>query len=249
MTVMLIGVQGVHGGFKETQQITAAIGDSFWTNVTVLGDFRVLLALMLPLSLRYPRVFLSFLVASLIAGLAVRGLKLAFHLPRPIQLLGSDAMTIIGIPRSGKSFPSSHAALVAAFVMVWVGQLDWKKMLPMVACALAVGLARVAVGAHWPIDVLVGAMVGIVAAWAANSIANYANAYVTPLIRHLVAVLAVLAVASLVFDSLGYPEALLLRCLILGIGVAGYFTVYILPALTHSGAGSENKQGNGLDAK
>lgn len=164
MTVMLVGVQGVHGGFKETQQITTPIGESFWTNVTVLGDFRVLLALMLPFSLRYPRIFLSFLVASLIAGLAVRGLKLAFHLPRPVQLLGSDAMTIIGIPRSGKSFPSSHAALVAAFVMVWVGQLNWKKMLPMLACALAVGLARVAVGAHWPIDVLVGAMVGIVAA-------------------------------------------------------------------------------------
>ncbi len=249
LTATLIGVQGVHGGFKETQQITAAVGDSFWANLTVLGDFRVLLALILPFSLRYPRVFLSFLVASLIAGLAVRGLKQVFHLPRPVQLLGSDAMTIIGIPRAGKSFPSSHAALVAAFVMVWVGQLDWKKILPMAVCALVVGLARIAVGAHWPIDVLVGAMLGIVAAWAASSIANCLSAYETPLIRHLVATLAVLTVASLAFDSLGYPEALFLRCLILGVGVAGYFIVYVLPALSRSGAASENKQGNRLDVQ
>lgn len=247
-TATLIAGLGLHGGFTEMQQLTALLGDGFWTNITVLGDFRVLLALMLPFSVRYPRVFLSFLIASLLAGLAVRGLKLVFHLPRPIQLLGTDAMTIIGIPRSGKSFPSSHAALVGAFVMVWVPQLDWKKILPMLVGALLVGLARIAVGAHWPIDVLVGAMVGISAGWFAALIVNRVAAHMNAAIYQLVAVVAVLAVASLAFDSLGYPEALLLRCLILGIGVAGYFTVYILPALTRSGAGSQNKLGNRLDA-
>ncbi len=247
-TATLIGGLGLHGGFKEMQQLTALLGESFWTNITVLGDFRVLLALMLPFSVRYPRVFLSFLIASLLAGLAVRGLKLAFHLPRPVQLLGTDAMTIIGIPRSGKSFPSSHAAMVGALVMVWVPQLDWKKILPMLLCAILVGLARIAVGAHWPIDVLIGAMVGVSAGWFAASIAKHVAAHMTAAIYHLVAVVAVLAVATLAFDSLGYPEALFLRCLILGIGVAGYFTVYILPALTRSGAGSQNKLGNRLDA-
>ncbi len=249
MAATLIGEQGVHGGFKELQQITAAVGESFWTNVTVLGDFRVLLALMLPISLRYPRVFLSFLIASLLAGLAVRGLKLAFHFPRPIQLLGSEAMTIIGIPRSGKSFPSSHAALVAACVMVWVGQLDWKKILPMAACGLLVGMARVAVGAHWPIDVLVGAMVGILAAWLASWLANHLSRFVTPLLQQLVGALAVVAVSSLAFDSLGYPEALLLRCLILGIGVAGYGAMYVLPAPIRPWFGVTNELGKPLDAK
>lgn len=60
------------------------------------------------------------------------------------------------------SFPSGHTvtifALATALALIW-RRLAW----PAFAMAILVGLSRIAVGAHWPSDVLAGAWIGI--AW------------------------------------------------------------------------------------
>lgn len=249
LAVIVVWSAGMHGGFREVQSICGVVGKAFWTNVTVLGDFRILLALMLPLSVRYPRVFLAFLVASLIAGFAVLALKMAFHLPRPVQYFGSEGITVIGVPRSGKSFPSSHAALVAAGVMVWAAHLNWTRILPLLAGACIVALARVAVGAHWPIDILVGAMVGILSALIGLAVASAYGVWLTERRRHLLAVLAGLAVSSLGFDTLGYPEATLFRWLILCIGLLSLCVLHVFPLLKPAALAGLDEQVRHADAQ
>lgn len=58
------------------------------------------------------------------------------------------------------SFPSDHTAI--AFVIVLTVLWDWKKLgLFLLIPAFMVGLARVFVGVHWPLDILGGISVAI----------------------------------------------------------------------------------------
>lgn len=69
------------------------------------------------------------------------------------------------------SFPSGHTCAAFAAGLSWAAALPWKwgKHLS-VALALCMGLSRLYVGVHYPSDVLVGALVGALCAWAAGKI-------------------------------------------------------------------------------
>ncbi len=62
-----------------------------------------------------------------------------------------------------KSFPSDHAAIAFAIATsVYLVLPSWGKIL--YVCALMIGLGRVAVGVHYPSDVVVGALLGTISA-------------------------------------------------------------------------------------
>lgn len=72
----------------------------------------------------------------------------------PVSLIGRIA---------GSSFPSSHAAVsVALATTLWFQKRNSRLVVLLVALAVAVG--RVLVRAHYPLDILGGAVVGFVAA-------------------------------------------------------------------------------------
>jgi len=79
---------------------------------------------------------------------------------RPINRL-----RVIGIPLSRRSFPSGHAqssfsvALCLAYVYRRKRHLLW--LIP----AALISFSRIAVGAHFPIDVLAGALIGAFSSW------------------------------------------------------------------------------------
>lgn len=78
--------------------------------------------------------------------------------PRPFLLLDIDP--IIHVSVASKSFPSDHAAL--AFFVAYLLSHHQKKWTPAVyILASIVAIGRVAVGVHYPLDVLAGAVVGI----------------------------------------------------------------------------------------
>jgi len=120
-------------------------------------------------------------VAQLLWGVILGGLVASWikhHLPspRPFLALGADHLVVIGTPLSAGSMPSGHSAM--AFAMLAVLSNERRRLdehgavggpfattlgLWVVGLfALAIALSRLAVGAHWPADTLVGAGLGLV---------------------------------------------------------------------------------------
>ncbi len=87
-------------------------------------------------------------------------ISLVVFRPRP---QGTGVIRLITQPWSLKSFPSDHAAIAiaCAWVLGWsLPSLRW----PAFAVALLVAVGRVAVGVHYPLDIVGGILVGSIAA-------------------------------------------------------------------------------------
>lgn len=99
---------------------------------------------------------------AVLLGLAVNQIILLFvHRPRPYDL----GVTQLLIARSADwSFPSDHAAVVAAVVAAFGIQRFHGRASALGVLALLVCFSRVHVGTHYVSDILGGAAVGIMAA-------------------------------------------------------------------------------------
>jgi hypothetical protein len=104
------------------------------------------------------------LVGLLILGtLVTQGLKFALQSPRPLAVLGVGLVEVIGEPLRTRSMPSGHSfTAFSVLAVIWLGGARRVARFVLLALlAIAVGVARVAVGAHWPGDVVVGAGLGL----------------------------------------------------------------------------------------
>ncbi len=120
-------------------------------------------------------------VAQLLWGVVLGGLTASWikhHLPspRPFLALGADHLVVIGTPLSAGSMPSGHSAMAFAMLAVLSNEkrrLDERGAVggPFATTAglwaiglfaLGIALSRLAVGAHWPADILVGGGLGLV---------------------------------------------------------------------------------------
>ncbi len=106
------------------------------------------------------RVAGAALIGILIAAL---GGMVAGHLYHEARPFVSDLSTRQLIGHSAdNSFPSDHTwfAFAAGTAIVW-----WRRLVGALALvvALLIGFARVFVGVHWPVDILAGALIGLVA--------------------------------------------------------------------------------------
>jgi membrane-associated phospholipid phosphatase len=154
-----------YSAFVPAQAASQVLPGWLWESLTTLGDGRVQLALMLPFCLRYPRVFWALVVGALLAGAMSRGLKIWFDLPRPAAVLDASQITIIGARLTAHSFPSGHTVSAFSFVVAWLALLGWRRAWPIIVIAALAGFSRIAVGAHWPVDVLAGALIGLAGGW------------------------------------------------------------------------------------
>lgn len=243
---LLYLVCGYHAGFLRLNGAAAAYPDWIWQCLTVLGDERVAFALTLFFSLRYPRLFWSLVIAALIAILYGRGLKELFDATRPPGVLAADAFNLIGPERVRASFPSGHSVTAAVFFGVLIAHArlwEWRAL--WLVLAVLVGLSRVAVGVHWPLDVLVGLMGGAVAAWLGSWLAARWSAPASHLTLHLVWVgVAVLLAITLIDDDGGYPAAALpLRILGLTALASALLQYLLLPLWTRAGESNGPRPG------
>ena len=146
----------------------AVYSNSFiWANLTFLGDSLTACVFMLLFIRKRPDLVWSGIVASLIATLIVNTIKFFFNLPRPPAIIDSNLINIIGPSLFHHSFPSGHT--VTIFTLAGILMFYFRSFFPrflLIIIALLVGLSRIAVGVHWPEDVLAGAVIGIFCALA-----------------------------------------------------------------------------------
>jgi membrane-associated phospholipid phosphatase len=220
-----------YSGFIPAQAASQLLPGWFWESLTTLGDGRMQLALMLPFCLRYPRVFWALVIGALLAGAISRGFKVWIPLPRPAAVLDPSQITVIGARLTAHSFPSGHTVSAFSFVVAWLALLGWWRALPIVCIAALVGFSRIAVGAHWPVDVLSGALIGLVGGWAGLRLSRYFRWGLGLGAHWLLIAIAVIAVATLPFDGQGYPDTLYWRIAVCAWGLGGFVVVYLLPLL------------------
>lgn len=150
------------GAFLWLNQGGHALGTGVWLHLTMLGDGAVALALVVPAIRRSPRRFWALLVAMVFVGCWTQGTKLLVEVPRPPTVLAAGDFFQAGPAYRHASFPSGHAGTAFAQAGIWVMGLRRRRLLRAALLSLAtlVGLSRVMVGVHWPLDVLWGGVGG-----------------------------------------------------------------------------------------
>jgi membrane-associated phospholipid phosphatase len=219
---------GYQAGFLRINAWAVGAPPWVWQWLTALGDERVPFALALLFSRRYPQVFWALVVAGLV-GIAYTHLgKHLIDALRPPAVLDPGAFNLIGPKLRRISFPSGHSATAGVFfgVLVCYARPTWARAL-LVALALGVGISRVAVGVHWPVDVAAGLAGGVLAAWLGVVLADRGRWGALDPSSHLAFVtLAALLTVSLTYWDGGYHLASGLLQVIGALGLAQVALTY-----------------------
>lgn len=163
-------VAGLDGGFIEAYRAINQIGNSRW----YLFSLPVVMAVALWLRERSGGEtalvcsgiagMAAFLWAAIaVSGIATNLLKVAIGRARP-KLWDQEAiygLSPLTFDYDRQSFPSGHATTLFALATA-LGLLAPRLRIPLYALAALFGLTRVAVNAHYPSDIIAGAVVGTV---------------------------------------------------------------------------------------
>ena len=145
-------------GFSHRSVILDVVGIFFAQD---LPYFLALAFLVLVFMQKGPRRKLYLLCEGVLAVILARGIVanviyFFYYHPRPFDVLGFTAL----INESGSSFPSGHMAWFFALGMaVWYADRKWGTWFFILSFLM--GIARIYVGVHWPLDILGGMAIGI----------------------------------------------------------------------------------------
>jgi undecaprenyl-diphosphatase len=110
---------------------------------------------------RQPWLFVVVAAADAIAQLSALGLKRLTDVERP-PLVYAEPKPIAAVPDE-PSFPSGHASSSFACALLLTFAAP-RLAVPLLVLAAAIAFSRVYVGVHWPLDILVGAALGVAVA-------------------------------------------------------------------------------------
>jgi len=111
---------------------------------------------------RFQYLSLGFMAVILSRGVVANIINSVFQSPRPFNFLGIEPL--IAHAANG-SFPSGHMSILIPLVML-LFMVSKKAAWWSLILTLIVGIARVTVGVHWPIDILGGIGVGVLSFFA-----------------------------------------------------------------------------------
>lgn len=138
-----------------------------WEISTTFGNKPFILVLLFLINSKKPDLLVASIIAALLAGLISSTLKPLFDLARPTDILNLSDYYLIGPKISYHSFPSGHT--LSAFAIASSLIFFYKKRvitITMLILASLVALSRIMLGVHWPIDVIIGATLGLTCGYA-----------------------------------------------------------------------------------
>jgi undecaprenyl-diphosphatase len=111
-------------------------------------------------------IFLQILIGIVLTFIATKLFNLLFFYPRPFIVYQLNPLIN---PPASSSFPSFHTAVMTSIALTFT--LLKNKFSPLFWFLAAwVGLARIYVGVHYPLDILGGVIVGLISALVASFI-------------------------------------------------------------------------------
>jgi membrane-associated phospholipid phosphatase len=226
VSLLAAGVMLIHGlnsaVFAAVNQLAAQnLPDSVLQAVTMLGEGLWEMALVAPFLLLAPRVNVAVLYAAPFTLIVTHLPKLLLHLPRPGSIPGEGAH-LIDAPIAMNTFPSGHsvvAGLVAAAVILGCDFIRRRTGMTLIVLALSclIAWSRVAVGAHWPLDVLAGTGIGVGVGFVGVRLGSRFYRHSRPA-RITVAVIYGLAAIVLAFSPAHHGSQVLLRDILVAVG-------------------------------
>ena len=203
--------------------------DRAWAFLNMFGNGWAAFAFSSPLLVFAPRLLVAGITAGAISGLLSRALKLYLEFPRPAGVLDISTFHILGKPLTSLSMPSGHTLTAFSLATAFYFSLSPRQRKPYLLVFLAAGLAgiaRIAVGAHWPADVMAGSAIGlfsgVLGAWFACQ-APKALLDARSWLLRVLALGALLCGYMLATSQIDFPEAEPFQ--VVGIGIVLFTTV------------------------
>ncbi|WP_221794747.1 phosphatase PAP2 family protein [Oceanobacter mangrovi] len=144
---------------------TMMLPDALWANLTFAADTLFAVCMLLLAASYRPQLLAPSLVLLVLGTLYVHGGKALFDAARPAAVLVPDSFHIIGPTLTRHSFPSGHSFTALSCWTLIILAVSPRWLMPLLVIGLLSAVSRIAVGAHWPLDVLVGSAGGILIAW------------------------------------------------------------------------------------
>lgn len=192
--------------FLQWNHAGSVLPDWLWANLTLVADTLFAVAMLLIAACYRPLLLTQSLVLLILGAAFVHLFKNALDVARPAAVLSHDSFTIIGAALKGHSFPSGHAfTALSCAGLLWLNNKRLSVGLLILLLGLAAALSRTMVGAHWPLDILVGGAFGLLFACASAWLVNrtfWLQAHGWKLFS---ALLLTLASGYLAFHEDGYP--------------------------------------------
>ena len=139
-------------------------------NLTQFGDAFVFLSLLTIFIIYAPKIWEALVCASLVSVVFCSISKKIFSVPRPAVILDHNSFVIVGNTLSGhNSLPSGHSMTVFTILTIllfaFMPPKKYEKIIWTIS-VLMIGLVlvftRVGVGAHYPLDVMMGSIIGYI---------------------------------------------------------------------------------------
>lgn len=203
--------------FLAINQACAPVAAPVWTGLSLFGNAWGILGVTAPLLAVSPRLMWAWLCAAPFAIAFARTGKYFIESPRPVAVIDPSHVRVVGELLHNVSMPSGHTltafAVASGLYFALPRATRWRSAWLLVLAA-GTGLSRIAVGAHWPGDVAVGAALGVLAGLLGNGLLLRVPPHWHAL-RHwslrVVAVLVGLAVYTLLTEPLDFDENLPLQ--------------------------------------
>jgi len=197
-----------------------------WTGLSLLGNGWGILGVTAPLLVLSPRLMWAWLCAAPFAIVFARTGKFFLESPRPAAVVDNAQMRIVGEVLHNVSMPSGHTltafAVASGIYFALPRATRWRHSWLLVL-AFGAGLSRIAVGAHWPGDVAVGASLGLLSGLLGKQLLErMAQVHCQPThwSLRLVAALVALALYHLLTEELDFAENQPLQWVVAAVAVA-----------------------------
>ena len=152
--------------FLSMNHLSSQLPDQLWTNLSLFGNGWSIFAIAFPLLIFHRKPLYAAVISGFFAGIFSHIAKAIFDTSRPAGVLDHNLFHIIEQPLTHSAMPSGHtmtAFSIATAIYFSIPPLKRGPWSFVFFIAMAAGISRIAVGAHWPEDVLVGGSLGMIA--------------------------------------------------------------------------------------